>query len=257
MRRQKLTFEKHCVLLTKEGEIRYLLKRSSARRSLVISIDEKAHVRVSAPYQMQSKVLEDFIHHKAKWVMNKVREATNNQSILKSRQYADGHEFLFLGKKCPLHVKVNAFIKRAKIQFIDHMWLIDLPQGIDRCEEEGVIKKILTKWYRQQALEYLGGRVFHFARMIGVEPARISVKTQKRMWGCCDYNTKSIYLNWQIILSPPSVVDYVVVHELCHLIHPNHSKRFWNKVRKILPEYEHEKRWLKEHFLDMVLPEIP
>jgi hypothetical protein len=90
---------------------------------------------------------------------------------------------------------------------------------------------------------------------MGVEPKKIAVRTQKRLWGCCDYHTQTIHLNWQIILSPIRVIDYVVVHELCHLTVPNHSKRFWKKVEKIIPDFKRHKQWLAVNHIDMVLPD--
>ena len=111
----------------------------------------------------------------------------------------------------------------------------------------------MIQWYRRQAEEILGSRLFHYARLIGVEPKKIAVRTQKRLWGNCDYRTRTIHLNWQIVLAPLEVMDYVVVHELCHLIVPNHSKRFWQRVEKTMPDFKKHKQWLKDHAVDMVV----
>jgi hypothetical protein len=74
------------------------------------------------------------------------------------------------------------------------------------------------------------------------------------MWGCCEKTRRIIHLNWQIIFAPRDVIDYVIVHELCHLKHSNHSPRFWAEVEKYLPDYRNHHKWLKDHCIDMSLP---
>ena len=117
-----------------------------------------------------------------------------------------------------------------------------------------MIKEKLIKWYRAQAEEIFGGRVFYFSRIMGLEPQKIAVKTQKRIWGSCGYHDKAISLNWQLVFAPMDVIDYVVVHELAHLDTPNHSRKFWKSVANILPDYKMRQNWLKNNRLSMKLP---
>ena len=105
-----------------------------------------------------------------------------------------------------------------------------------------------------QAKEILGSRIFHYARKMQVEPKSISIKDQKRIWGSCQYRKQSINLNWRIVMSPLDVLDYVIVHELSHLVVPDHSKRFWRKVEDILPNYKQSRQWLKQNQRSMLLP---
>jgi predicted metal-dependent hydrolase len=89
---------------------------------------------------------------------------------------------------------------------------------------------------------------------MGTEPLKIAVKTQKRIWGSCHPRTKTINLNWMLVLAPLEVIDYVVVHELSHLDVPNHSRRFWKRVSGVMPDYRRQVQWLKEHAAEMVMP---
>jgi len=253
-RKNKKTSKKSCLIKIQQEEIPFLLKKSSHRKTVAITIDEKAEISVAAPFYTTDKAVYSFIHEKGDWILAKLREAQKNKVFLDQKQFEHGKEFLFLGKKHKLNIIVDEGIKRAKITFDAMGWKVSIPPGLTKEQREKTVKSKMMQWYRLQAHEVLGGRLFHYGRLLGKEPKKIVVKTQKRMWGCCDFNTQTIYLNWQIILSPMMVADYVVVHELCHLFEPNHSRRFWNKVTSVMPDYKERKKWLKNNYFEMVLP---
>ncbi len=236
-----------------QGDLEFLLKRSSHRRTLTISIDEKANLSVSVPFSSKMKEIQMFMKEKEHWIITRVKQAKDIQSQLQSRDFIDGNNFLFMGEKCTLNVRSSS-AKRAKIEFDGQRWLVSVPESLSEEKIKQLTKAKMIQWYRQQAQEVLGGRLFYYARIINVTPKTIAIRAHKRIWGNCDYNTQTIHLNWQIILAPMEVIDYVVVHELCHLIVPNHSKRFWNQVKKFYPQYLDAKAWLKKHHYDMVLP---
>ena len=103
------------------------------------------------------------------------------------------------------------------------------------------IKKLADK-----ALQHIPKRVSYYAKQIDVTYGKITIRNQKTRWGSCS-SEKNLNFNWKLILAPPEVLDYVVVHELCHLKEMNHSKAFWDEVGKVMPEYETYKLWLKEN----------
>ncbi len=220
----------------------------------MVSVNERAQVQVSSPFALSDRVIHRFIDEKASWIIEKVKDAKRNGDLIKEKEFSDGHEFLFLGEKYKIQVR-EADVKRGRVDF-DALtgWSVVIPRGLSAKGRQAQIKQKMVQWYRTQAKEILGGRVFHYSRLMDVRPEKIDVRTQKRLWGCCDYRARAIHLNWQIILSPLSVIDYVVVHELCHLQVPSHSKRFWNKVKKVLPDFALCRQWLKTNHLDMVLP---
>ena len=104
----------------------------------------------------------------------------------------------------------------------------------------------LERRYRQAAKEYIPRRADYFAQRIGVSYERIRIAEQKTRWGSCS-SRGTLSFNWKLMLAPPKVLDYVVVHELCHLIEMNHSPRFWKLVEEIIPEYKEYRKWLKEN----------
>lgn len=250
-RRATRGVEEGLTLQTKFGSIDYDLKRSSRRRTIAVSINESAAISVASPMKVPPERIIQFLNDKAEWIITKAREMRAVR-LKKEKKYSSGEEFLFLGQKYPLQIQESG-IARSKIEFKDNRFEVTLPGGLDEKEQARLIKNRLERWYKEQAKEILGGRLFQYAKVVGVEPLTVDIRTQKRVWGNCDFRHKRIHLNWQIILAPFAVIDYVIVHELCHLIEPNHSSRFWKKVRQFMPDYEKHKQWLKEYHWDVVL----
>ena len=108
------------------------------------------------------------------------------------------------------------------------------------------IQQYLDAWYKSRALERLTDKTTRYAEQIGVSPSGISVRNFKSRWGSCDSRGQLLF-NWNIIKAPHAIADYVVVHELCHLVHPNHSKDFWALVGRFDPAYAEHRDWLKQN----------
>jgi predicted metal-dependent hydrolase len=100
--------------------------------------------------------------------------------------------------------------------------------------------------YRDKARNRISNRIDDYAPKLGVSPASLMIKDQEKRWASCT-STNGLIFNWRSILAPAPVLDYIIVHELCHLLEKSHSKRFWALVRSILPEYELRERWLREN----------
>lgn len=110
----------------------------------------------------------------------------------------------------------------------------------------------LEKRYIEAAREYFPKRAAYFQTLTGGEYHRITIRDQKTRWGSCSAKG-TLSFNWRLMLAPPAVLDYVVVHELCHLTHMDHSKAFWQAVENVCPDYRTHRRWLKEHGHELVL----
>lgn len=137
--------------------------------------------------------------------------------------------------------QVQMFIEEKKQWIEKHLKEISERQMSNEIlSEEERLKRV------QKALRVIPERVEYFAEMMNVTYGRITIREQKTRWGSCS-SEKNLNFNWKLILAPPEVLDYVVVHELCHLKEMNHSKAFWDEVGKVMPEYETYKLWLKEN----------
>lgn len=242
-----------CSLSVESGDISYTLLRSLRRKTMEVSVNDNEQVRVVVPDFVSQKTIDQFLRERSDWILQRVSEARQANQFTLNRDYDTGHEFLFMGKKYPLYVECFAG-KRPRLIFDEHGWIVQVSRELLDGDRRKKIKDALIKWYRQEAQEVFAARVFHFIRLMKLEPMTVSVRTQKTIWGCCYHYQKHISFNWLLVLAPMHVIDYVIVHELAHLTHPNHSKRFWNKVEKFLPDYKERQDWLKNHMLEMKLP---
>ena len=110
----------------------------------------------------------------------------------------------------------------------------------------GKVKDALTQWYRTHAEQKLKEKAERYSKIIGVSPSSVSIKTFKGRWGSCD-NRGLVQFNWKAIIASNRIVDYLVVHELCHLKQHNHSPKFWKCVESVFPDYQECREWLKEN----------
>ena len=113
------------------------------------------------------------------------------------------------------------------------------------------IKTYIEKWYIKEAYTRLKGKVIRYSEIIQVSPRELIVKNYKTRWGSCDKKGRLTF-NFHLIKAPHSIVDYVVIHELCHMIQLNHSKDFWKEVKRYDPSYKEHKKWLKENVYHLI-----
>jgi len=241
---------------TNQGTISYLLVRSPKRRTVAIHIDQQAQIKVLAPRFVEEDQITTFVRQKTDWVWRTINKMRRKKIPRIRHHFIDGEKFLFLGKEYALTIIPQGIGRRVELSFDAEKWIAATPESLSTEERSREIKESMIHWYRRQAGEVLGSRVFHYSRIMGLEPLKISVKTQKTLWGSCHHVKKSIHLNWKIIMAPLEVVDYVIVHELSHLKVPNHSLRFWREVEKILPDYKIHRQWLKDntHKMNLIDP---
>ena len=206
--------------------------RTNRRKTIAIKVMDGV-VRVLAPKRVSVRRLQQVIQQKMPWILEKLR-LQRESPIVEPKAYITGEMFVYLGKRYRLEISPPT--GQGVVLRHGRFWVEDgLP-----------IQAQLHEWYKKHAEKQLTARTAHYAHLIGVTPRSIVVKQYKARWGSCSV-TRDIAYNWQIIIAPPAVVDYVVVHELCHLQQHNHSPQFWQAVADILPHYRHNQQWLKAH----------
>jgi hypothetical protein len=185
----------------------------------------------------QRRIGRSWIQERTPWIRKKLRDQSQAVSP-KPKEYVSGESFTYLGRNYRLKVlRDTAQGVRLKGGYLEI--------GLQRKSEDGDIQSALVEWYRQHALERLTEKTARYAGIIGATPNSISVRDYKSRWGSCSSKGEISY-NWRIIIAPHHIVDYVVVHELCHLKHPNHSPVYWKAVRRVMPDYAEHREWLKE-----------
>lgn len=208
------------------------LRRSSRRRSIGIKV-YRGQVVVSAPTRAPLGEIQQFVAQKARWIEKHLR--LQQQALAEREQNrldASGH-LPFLGDRLQLVNRVG----QVGVQRCGN----DLEVGGDVTQR----KPLLAQWLAQQALDYLAGRTALFAPLVGVQPKGLRVRYYKSRWGSCNRRGE-LQFNWLLMMAPPAVVDYVVVHELAHIQHFDHSPAFWQLVARVMPDYARHRAWLRQ-----------
>lgn len=143
------------------------------------------------------------------------------------------------GREYPLQIMRS--LRRPAVRLSDGVICVNLYAPLP-----GDPYALLKSWYKKQALSLLTQKTIFWAQQIGVTFHKISIKDQKTRWGSCS-SLGNINYNWRIIMAPDPAIDYLVIHELCHRAHLNHSASFWEMTRLYAPDYKEQKLWLKQH----------
>ena len=218
----------------------FTIARSARRRSISIEI-RKAQVVVRAPMGAAQSLLLDFLRQKAAWVRAKISEQQQTLAIQpEPRSYAQGSQIPLLDESLTL---VLGRGPRAAIARVDqYLHLILSPRS--RLSDEAQIRQLLSRWYQQQALNILTRKTAQLTAAMGLVCTQVSIKATRSKWGHCT-SRGAIQYNWQILLAPEAIVDYLVAHEVSHLRHHNHSADFWALVASVCPTFKADRAWLK------------
>lgn len=235
----------------------YRLRRSPRRRTVTLVIDPEDGLVVHCPRRHARWRVEQVIRSKARWILTKLEDARRRQRGRKSPRWLPGSLLPFQGGDYPLEVVRSAGRGKtvAPVRLEEGRLRLPLPAAIAPVSE-AEMREWMLLGYMAAAGETIAARVAHYQALLGVQPRAIRIKGQKRRWGSCSAKG-GLNFNWRLILAPPEVLDYVVAHELCHLLHLNHSKRFWESVAGVLPDYKLRRDWLKEHGFELYIDDAP
>lgn len=225
--------------------IPYSIKQSRKAKNLRITVTDRG-VNVVIPPEITPEEAVRFVESKKDWVLKKTGEmGFFKRESDEEREFSGGEEFLFQGRKLHLLI-VQSDRKNTAVSVEADRIIVSVNHGPKTDSRKALIKRAMEDWYRDQARDVITERIKFFQKMLGVEYNSINIRDQKTRWGSCS-GRKNLSFNWRLIMCPQEILDYVVVHELCHLIHMNHSKKFWQEVESILPQYKIRKKWLKEN----------
>lgn len=219
----------------------------SRRRTLAIAVESSASVVVRAPMTLPAQKILEIVEQKADWINSKLAFWQKIQDEKRERETEHGKSLLYLGKYYSLQLEVIPGLKRDSVRLEDEKII-----SITGEEKSERIENALKKWYKEKAQELIVQRVLYYGRFFDGKPSAVQIKEQKKRWGSCTYDNKLLF-NWRCIMARREALDYVVVHEMSHMVHKNHSPAFWQVVETIMPEYKLEKKWLKENGINMDL----
>jgi predicted metal-dependent hydrolase len=225
--------------------ITYTLRRSARRCTIGLVVDRDG-LTVTAPQRLALRDVQAAVQQKARWVLAKLDRAAALPAPAAPRRFVTGEALPYRGGTLTLIVRPEA--GRTHVTAARHGDALIGQAGPDA----GAVEPAVRQWFRQEAAALLQERTACFTPLVGAAPARVTVKEQRRRWGSCSARG-AVALNWRLVLAPPAVADFVVVHELCHLRRMDHSPAFWELVAGILPSWKAQRAWLREHGATLTL----
>lgn len=211
----------------------------SNRKTVSLQINENAELVVRVPALLSTESILRIVEQNSNWIARNRRTMLSKISESQHKNFTENEEFLYLGKSLKLknsrklndqlHIEEDHFIIGTKV--------------LDR-------KKVFIEWYRNAAFLKLSERTEIIARNTGLKYSAIKITSAQKRWGSCSKNGNINY-TWRLVMAPIPIIDYVVLHELAHTVVRNHSSRFWNIVKKNMPDYSVRQKWLRDNVFSL------
>lgn len=215
------------------------------RKTMEIRVEPPGKIKVISPEGLPEDLLMETVQRKSKWIQRALSSVKDMEYQPYNREFVNGESFLYLGGNYPLQIEIDESMRRPEVKLNRGNLLVKSPS-----EDQEIVRRALETWYRMKCQEKVEERIEYYKDQVGAGPTEIKVKEQKRRWGSCTAQDRLLF-NWRCIMAPSYILDYIVVHEMCHLIYKNHSKDYWASVAEILPDYKERRQWLKKNGIKM------
>lgn len=243
-------------------------EKRSSRKTISLEINEKGEIILRMPRYTNDRQRDLFLSEHLSWIEEHLETVLEMQRKLPHRTYEDGTTIAYLGEEIPLKITDTDCLSReeawdrASEKAVTARWpeerhtgnVFLLPERVDIYRYPGEtaddIKDRLRIWYTDRFAFILKDRLKYYSAKLKVVYRRVNIKQQKTRWGSCS-SRGSLNFNWLIVMAPPQALDYVVVHELCHLRHMDHSREFWKEVESVYPDYRRWDRWYRDHGMEL------
>jgi len=221
--------------------------RRAFRRATSITLYPNRPIKILTAHGTSQKSIESFLLQKKTWIEKAFEKFDRLTEKFPAKKIQATEDFPYLGKNRKLKVVIT-LNKKIFVSATDEHLLLHIPRNDwsadTPMQEHPAALTELRHFYKREAIKFLSQRVEYWAQQTKLVPAQVRFREQKTRWGSCS-SKRMINLNWRLVVFAPEIIDYVIVHELCHLQHMNHSASFWNLVQKHLPDYETSEKTLK------------
>lgn len=223
-----------------------LIKSSRLGAQTSISISPKKGVVVRAPYWVPHFIIDKFVEQKSNWIKK-------NLSLFATKRiqkyYTTGEKHLYFGREYILQINEVSGINRPHVELINKEIIVTLSKNTPKEILPQTIKESLLYWYLETGIEIITDRVNYYSQKMSLDYTKITLKKVSSIWGSCSPKN-SLSFNLKLVMAPNEIVDYVVIHELAHIVHRNHGKSFWGLVKMFDSNYLEHRHWLrKNHYL--------
>ncbi|EKN66674.1 hypothetical protein BABA_14492 [Neobacillus bataviensis LMG 21833] len=208
------------------------------RTSIGISIDGYGNVEVQAPKGTPNERVFQLLEEKWDVIQQKLQEMKDRMQGQQEKVYEHGEGFLYLGSTYPIKIFTDINITKDHVVFEGEKLHIYVKQLDDEK-----IKQALKRFYYQRCKALVEKSISSYQRNFKTKPRSVQISDSQTTWGTCNSKLQLTF-NWRLAMAPQEVIDYVVVHEMCHMVHLNHDRSFWRLVGKIMPDYIEKENWL-------------
>lgn len=222
----------------------YTILEQPSKRDITIAVDWKTGVSVVVPEGTAQERIDAALRRKASWILRKLADFQEIKPLSTYHKFISGEKFLYLGRQYRMKVQAQDNMHDVSLVFQNGRFVATVPTSSTPTWRGEQLREAFRAWYITHGLIKVQQRMKLFAPRLGLAPSKVVVKEQQARWGSC---TKAgiININWRVLMAPMKIVDYVVVHELSHMIHADHSAEFWTVVSSVMPDYDERKEWLR------------
>lgn len=222
-------------------ELSFEVRRSSRRKNISIVVDRGGQLVIAAPEACPQEKLLSAIQSKKQWIYTKLIDKEKQLApIPPMKEYVSGEGFYYLGKSYRLHI-IEPDPNRARTP----VFRFYRGQFQLRSDERTRGRDHFVDWYTNRCSAWLETHLPAYSKRLSVELPRLSVMNLGYRWGSC--SPKQVNFHWRCIMLPAHILEYVVIHELAHIPHPDHSKDFWMAIERVIPDWQDRKIWLAEN----------
>ena len=207
------------------------------RKSVTIHVEDDLNVVVKAPYSIAQREIDEIVIKHEAWIQKTIKE---KKALAIQKDWLMNQEILYLGKRIPIRIEENP-VAKPNVCIETDVMIITTPNKKDHF----LIKKQLEAYTKEQALNLFTTLTEKYCSLLGCNYHTITIRRQKTRWGSCS-NKGTLSYNIRLMSAPIEAIEYVVLHEVMHLIHFNHSPLFWQAIAKIMPDYKKWQHYLKE-----------
>ena len=227
-----------------ETKIDYKTKISNNRKTIGISVDYDNGVIVTLPKEIAQEEIDKVVLQKAPWILDKLHEFSEVIIKPSENEFVSGEKYLYLGRAYRLKVFERENLTKPRLVFHRGKFNVEIKHDLSNEEQKKIVRKLILKWFLGKAESFLEERVEILSEKTGINPQGVKLREQQKRWGSCTKDNILIF-NWLIIMAPVAVIDYIIIHELCHLKYPNHSDKFWKEVVVFCPDFQKRRDWLR------------
>ena len=224
----------------------YTVKRSrKRRRTISLQVSSKSGLIIAAPYFTPDSEIDRFVREKQNWIHKTIQKHTEDSIKNKAKEYITGEMFYYLGESFPLEVFFEQNERKGLVFWGNRFYL-----NTADATEKGIF--YFVSWYKKKAKQHLRQRVDFFSHEFNLRAKSVKITSAEKRWGSCSADD-NLSFSFRLIMAPPDIIDYVIVHELMHIKEKNHSAAFWKLIEAAMPEYKLHRRWLKDNHHKFIL----